>query len=197
MSDITNRLKVKDLVTIGVFFVIYFVVMFTVGMIGLVPILFLCYPFILGIIGGTIIMLFMAKVAKPWGLFILGMLSPLIMFAMGHTFIVPTVSLIFVGLAEFFFRKGNFKSFKYNAISHGFFSCWITGSLMQMLLVKEQYKAIHEMSGMDPTYFTKLEALISWPSMALVILGGFVGGILGAFIGKAMLKKHFQKAGIV
>ncbi len=197
MKATKNNLKVKDLVTIGVFFVIYFVVMFTVGMIGLVPILFLCYPFILGIIGGTIVMLFMAKVPKPWALLVLGMLSPLVMFAMGHTFIVPLVSFIFMGLAEFFFRKGGFKSFKHNAISHGFFSCWITGSLMQMLLAKDKYMAIHEMAGMEPTYFSRLEALISWPSMALVILGGFTGGIIGAFIGKAMLKKHFQKAGIV
>lgn len=57
-----KKLKIKDLVTIGVFAVIYFVVMFGVGMIGMVPILFLIYPSILGIVTGTIIMLFMAKV---------------------------------------------------------------------------------------------------------------------------------------
>lgn len=42
-----NKLKIKDLVTIGVFAVIYFVVMFGVGMIGMVPILFLVYPTLL------------------------------------------------------------------------------------------------------------------------------------------------------
>ncbi len=66
----SNKLKIKDLVTTGIFFVIYFVVMFAVGMIGLVPILFLIYPSILGIVTGTIILLYMAKVAKPWALFI-------------------------------------------------------------------------------------------------------------------------------
>lgn len=45
-----NKLKIKDLVTIGVFAVIYFVVMFGVGMIGMVPILFLVYPTLLGIV---------------------------------------------------------------------------------------------------------------------------------------------------
>ncbi len=193
----SNKLRIKDLVTIGIFFVIYFVVMFAVGMMGIVPILFLAYPTALGIVGGTIVMLFMAKVQKPWALLIFGMLSPLVMFVMGHTIIVPIVSLIFVGLSEYFFRKGNFKSFKYNAISHGFFTCWITGSLMQMLLAKEKYMAIHEAAGMDPSYFPRLEALISWPSIALVIAGGFIGGVIGAYIGKAMLKKHFEKAGIV
>ncbi len=192
----SNKLKIKDLVSIGVFFVIYFVVMFTVGMVGLVPILFLCYPFIGGIVMGTIVMLFMAKVPKPWALFIFGMLSPLLMFAMGHTFVVPLVSLIFMSLAEVFFRKGGFKSFKYNAIAHGFFSCWLAGSFMQMLLLKEKWKAFAGRMS-SPEYIAQLEALISWQSMVLIILGGFAGGIIGAFIGKAMLKKHFQKAGIV
>ena len=58
----------KDLITIGVFAVIYFAVMFGVGMI---PILFLVYPILLGIVIGTIIMLFMAKVKKSLGLFVL------------------------------------------------------------------------------------------------------------------------------
>lgn len=191
------KLKIKDLVTIGIFFVIYFVVMFGVGMIGIVPILFLIYPSILGIVSGVIIMLFMAKISKPWALFILGMLSPLIMFAMGHSYVVVVGSLVFIGLAEFFFRKGEFKSFKYNTISFAFFNCWISSSLMQMLLAKEKYIAIHEKAGVDPSYFPKLEALISWPSIMLVIIGAFIGGIIGAFIGKKMLKKHFKKAGIV
>lgn len=33
--------------------------------------------------------------------------------------------------------------------------------------------------------------------MALVYLGAIVGGIIGAYIGKGLLKKHFTKAGIV
>lgn len=80
----TKKLKVKDLVSIGVFAVIYFVLMFGVGMMGIIPILFLIYPTVLGIIAGTVLMLFMAKVQKPWALFILGMISPLVMFAMGR-----------------------------------------------------------------------------------------------------------------
>ncbi len=190
-------MKIKDLVTIGIFFVIYFVVMFAVGMIGLIPILFLIYPSVLGIIGGTIIMLFIAKVPKPFALFILGMLSPLIMFAMGHSFVLPLVSLVFMILAEVSVRMGKFKSFKCNAIANGFFSCWLTGGFMQMLLVKDHYKALYEKTGMSEEYFHTMEALISWQSMALIVLGAFLGGIIGAFIGKAMLKKHFEKAGIV
>ena len=83
-----KKLKIKDLVTIGVFAVIYLVIMFSVGMIGVIPILFLIYPTILGIVSGTVVMLFMAKVQKPWALLIFGMLTPIFMMVEGHTYIL-------------------------------------------------------------------------------------------------------------
>lgn len=190
-----KKLKVKDLVSIGVFGVIYFVLMFGVGMMGMVPILFLIYPTVLGIIAGTVVMLFMTKVQKPWALFILGMISPLVMFAMGHTYVLPLFSLIVMMVAELIRKIGNYNSFKYNMLSYAVFCTWICGSLMQMLLAKEKYIELSMMMGKD--YVDALENLITYPHMALVALGAFLGGIIGAYIGKALLKKHFEKAGIV
>ena len=43
----------------------------------------------------------------------------------------------------------------------------------------------------------KLIALLNFSSMILVYIGAIVGGIIGAYIGKAFLKKHFEKAGII
>lgn len=190
-----NKLKVKDLVTIGVFAVIYFAVMFGVGMMGMIPILFLIYPTVLGIVAGTIVMLFMAKVQKPWALFIFGMISPLVMFAAGHTYVVVVLSLIVMIIAELIRKIGNYNSFKYNMLSYAIFSTWICGSLMQMILAKEKYMEMAMMMGKD--YVAALEKLITYPHMLLVYLGAFLGGIIGAYIGKALLKKHFEKAGIV
>ena len=190
-----KKLKVKDLVSIGVFAVIYFALMFGIGMMGMIPILFLIYPTVLGIIAGTVVMLFMTKVQKPWSLFIFGMISPLVMFAAGHTYVVVVLSLIVMIIAELIRKIGNYNSFKYNMISYAIFSTWICGSMMQMLLAKEVYIEHCRMMGDD--YVVALEKLITYPHMALVALGAFLGGILGAYIGKALLKKHFEKAGIV
>ncbi len=190
-----NKLKIRDLVTIGVFAVIYFVVMFGVGMIGVIPILFLVYPTILGIVTGTIIMLFMAKVQKPWALFILGMLSPLLMFAMGHTYVLALHAVVVMLIAEMLRRVGNYKSFKYNAFSFAIFNTWICGSLMQMLWAREKYIEMSMMMG--KSYVDVLEKLITYPNMALVYAGALAGGAVGACIGKMLLKKHFEKAGII
>ena len=148
-----QKLKIKDLVTIGVFAVIYVVIIFALGMIGFLPVLYLVYPALLGIVSGTVIMLFMAKVQKPWAVLILGMLS----FAI--------------------------------------FNTWICGSLMQMLWAREKYIEIAMVMGED--YVNALIKLVTYPNMALVYLGAILGGLIGANIGRILLKKHFIKAGII
>ena len=148
-----QKLKIKDLVTIGVFTVIYVVIIFALGMIGFLPVLYLVYPALLGIVSGTVIMLFMAKVQKPWAVLILGMLS----FAI--------------------------------------FNTWICGSLMQMLWAREKYIEIAMVMGEE--YVNALIKLVTYPHMALVYLGAILGGLIGANIGRILLKKHFIKAGII
>ncbi|MBF1134203.1 MAG: MptD family putative ECF transporter S component [[Eubacterium] brachy] len=191
-----NKLKVKDLVLIGIFAVIYFVGMFAIGMMGLIPILFLVWPFVNGAIMGILVMVFMAKEQKPWTLFIFGILAPLIMFIMGHSYVVLVNSVIVMLLAELTRRKGGYKSFKHNAIANGFFSMWAAGALMQMLLVKEAYMEI-TVKMMNQEYANALEKLITYPNMVIVYISAFIGGILGAYLGKKVLKKHFEKAGMI
>lgn len=192
-----EKLKIKDLVTIGVFTVIYFVLMFLSGMIGMVPILYLAYPAVAGIITGIVIMLFMAKVQKPWGLFILGLICSFIVIAMGNTYIILIHALISMVIAEFVRKIGGYKSFKYNMLSFTIFNTWICGFLMQILLAKDKVIEMAEIRGMGYDYIMKLIALLNFRNMIFVYIGAIVGGIIGAYIGKVFLKKHFEKAGII
>ena len=192
-----EKLKIKDLVTIGVFTVIYFVLMFLSGMIGIVPILYLAYPAVAGIITGIVIMLFMAKVQKSWGLFILGLICSFIVIAMGNTYIILIHAVISMVIAEFVRKIGGYKSFKYNMLSFTIFNTWICGFLMQLLLAKDKVIEVAETRGMGYDYIMKLIALLNFRNMIFVYIGAIVGGIIGAYIGKVFLKKHFEKAGII
>ena len=189
-----QKLKIKDLVTIGVFTVIYVVIIFALGMIGFLPVLYLVYPALLGIVSGTVIMLFMAKVQKPWALLILGMLTSVFMMVEGNTYLLIIHSFVVMLIAELIRRVGNYNSFKYNMLSFAIFNTWICGSLMQMLLAREKYIELSMMMGKE--YVDALIELITYPHMALVYAGALIGGLIGAYIGKILLKKHFTKAGI-
>ena len=166
------------------------------GMMGVVPILFLVYPAAYALIGGPIVMLFMAKVNKPFGLLIFGMIAPCIMFLFGHTLVVPLLSLLFCLLAEGIRRMGKYQSGSATMLSYAVFSLWPCNSLLQMLLLKERYMemVIKEMGG---NYGNAIEKLITVQNMAIVYVCTFLFGLFGAFLGRKLLKKHFEKAGIV
>ena len=190
-----QKLKIKDLVTIGVFAVIYVVIIFALGMIGFLPVLYLVYPALLGIVSGTVIMLFMAKVQKPWAVLILGMLTSVFMMVEGNTYLLIIHSFVVMLIAELIRRVGNYNSFKYNMLSFAIFNTWICGSLMQILWAREKYIEIAMVMGEE--YVNALIKLVTYPNMALVYLGAILGGLIGANIGRILLKKHFIKAGII
>ena len=190
-----KKLKIKDLVTIGVFAVIYVVIIFALGMIGFLPVLYLVYPALLGIVSGTVIMLFMAKVQKPWAVLILGMFTSVFMMVEGNTYLLIIHSFVVMLIAELIRRVGNYNSFKYNMLSFAIFNTWICGSLMQMLWAREKYIELSMMMGKE--YVDILIKLITYQHMALVYLGAIIGGLIGANIGRILLKKHFIKAGII
>lgn len=193
----TEKLRIKDLVTIGVFTVIYFVVMFISGMIGMVPILFLANPAMAGITTGIVMMLFMAKVQKPYAVFILGIICALIVLAMGNTYIVLIHTIIIMVIAELLRKKGEYKSFKYNMISFAVFNTWNCGIIMQIALAKDRFIEMANARNMRQEFTTGLLSLINYRNILLVYIAAIVGAIIGAYIGKLFLKKHFEKAGIV
>ena len=80
-------------------------------------------------------------------------------------------------------------------LSFAIFNTWICGSLMQMLWAREKYIELSMMMGKE--YVDILIKLITYQHMALVYLGAIIGGLIGANIGRILLKKHFIKAGIV
>ena len=195
MSQSKTRLEVRDLVTIGVFGVIYFVCMFAVGMMGVVPILYLFYPMVFGVVGGPIVLLFMARY-KAWALVIFGMITPIIMFLFGHTLLVPGVALVTMLVAEGIRRIGKYRSLRYNMLAYVVMATILCSSLLQMLVMKERYLQLTE-AEMGREYTEALEKLISVRNMGFVYLGAMLGGTVGAFLGRKLLKKHFEKAGIV
>jgi len=190
-----NNLKLKDLVTLGVFSAIYFVGMFVVGMpLGFSVVAFLFYPLACAIISGVITMFFMAKVQKPWALFIFGLIPGLIMTLMGHTPVVAIHSAIIALIAEFVRRSFGFKSIKGNIITHSVLSMWLVGSFLQIFLMQDvYYKLTEKMAGAE--YASELIALPLW-IVPVLYISAFIGGLIGGKFGAKVLNKHFKKAGL-
>ena len=194
-----KKLKTKDLVNIGIFSAIYMVLSILVMVIAIFsPILWLLWPAITGIICNFIYMLLVSKVPKPGTAFLLIAITGIIYFVTGECTWVIVASCVVSGiLAEFMRKIMGYKNPKSEIISSGIICIGLIGSPLPMWLFQESYmKSIIEM-GMDPEYVGKLQTLISIPTLIGVVVAAFAGGVVGAYIGKAIFKKRFEKAGII
>ena len=71
---------------------------------------------------------------------------------------------------------------------------WYVGAFAPLILLKDMYIAsLPTMAEFNTQVFN----LVAGPLFFVALAETAVGGIAGSFLGKAILKKHFQKAGIV
>ena len=194
-----NKLKVKDLVNIGIFSALYMAIAMVVMIpVGIAPILWLLWPGIAGLFGGVFFTLLLTKVPKMGASLLLALISGILFFATGECTWVIIVTFAIAGLLAEVMRKVlGYKSFKGIALAGGFCAIGFIGSPLPMWLLQESYmKSIEEM-GMGAEYVEGLQSMISAGSFIGMLAVAFIGGLLGTLIGHKMLKKHFEKAGIV
>jgi energy-coupling factor transport system substrate-specific component len=195
MSEKT-KLKSKDLIVAGAFAALYVVVLFiTVGLTGFIPVLYLMAPLILGVVLGSIYMLYVTKVPKRGAIFILAVAVGLVT-SMGGVWLAGVWSLLCGLVAELIVYAGKYRSRKLYVISYMVFACTGMGPFWLLVFAKEAFlQACLNYYNQD--YVNKLDALTpSW--FIFVLLGlSLIGGLIGGLLGNKLLKKHFEKAGVV
>jgi energy-coupling factor transport system substrate-specific component len=195
----SGKLVSRDLISIAIFSVIFFVVLFLIaGVGGMIPPL---YPFttaIEGVICGIVYMYLRAKTPKHWSILLQSAVCVLVFFVMGSMWPMPVGTLIGGLIAEFVSRPKENKSFLFNTIGYCFVMLgFAIGSFAPVVFAKEWYAEYITSAGMSAAYADQVFALIGGPLFYGVLALTVAGSIAGAFLGRVMLKKHFEKAGIV
>ncbi len=198
MENSSKKLKAKDFITVGIFAAILFAVEFAFGMLGYIhPYIVAAYVIILPLASGIPMMLFYTKVEKFGMITILSVLLAIIMFVGGMGYLGAPL-IIGAGLiADFISKSGNYKSSKKTVISFGVFNLWICANYFPILVTADSYRQDLIDGGYSEEYANNLFAAINVKTIAVLVVLAFAFGCLGAVIGKAAVKKHFEKAGIV
>ena len=194
-----KKLNGKDLITIGIFSAIYFVINFAFMLLGGIhPVLWVLMPGLIALSAGIPFLLMAVKVQKPGAAFLMGLLTALIYFATGQfTLVILITMATSCILAEVARAVTKYNSFKGNSLAYVFFSMGMIGSPLPIWLFKADFLAQITELGMPADYVAAVAALSS-NAMLLVLIGApIVGGILGAYIAGGLFRKHFEKAGIV
>jgi energy-coupling factor transport system substrate-specific component len=194
-----EKLKGKDLITIGIFSAIYFVINFIFMLMGgLHPMMWILMPGFIALFTGLPFMLMCSKVQKMGAVLLMGAITGLIYFVTGmFTAVILATFAVSCILSELVRRISGYNNFKGNMLAFICFSLGMTGSPLPVWIMHDKFMTQISGQGMPAEYITELGNLSS-PTMLLVLFFAPVAGaITGSWISKKMFQKHFEKAGIV
>lgn len=192
-----NKIQAKDLINLGLFTVLYFVLGYCLAIpIGFVPIFLPVLGALWTLITGIPFMLFAVRAKKFGMVTIMAVLSGLLMGFTGMGFWGVLTGAVFGLLGDLIMKSGSYASVKKTLLGYGVFSLWMVGTYIPMYFMAEQARADFA-AGFGQEYADKVMAVMPMWSIVLVVAAIFLCALLGGLIGKAILKKHFVKAGIV
>ena len=194
-----NKLTVPDLISVGVFTALYFVLVtvatFTCALLPGVGNIVL--PALAALISGSVYMLLAAKLQKFGGITIMGLVMGLFFFVSGHFVLSYAANIVCGLLADLIAARDKFRSKKLLLVSYVVFSYGLTGPILPLWFMKDAYIANLTARGKDAAYINTLFAPINNGSFVAAMAAILVCAVLGGLFGQRMMKKHFEKAGIV
>ena len=195
-SSADRSLKPKDLITVGIFTALYFVVFFGFGMLGFFGPAVHAVGIVLGsLANGIVFALYVTRIRKPGMVFLTAIVSSLLMVLTGHAWTTLVTAAVFSVLAELVLAGGRYRSARASVIAYGVFSLWVAGPILPLYLQHDAYIAnIGEQMGED--YARAWDPLFSPTFMAGLLVAVFLASCLGGLLGQKMLRKHFVRAGI-
>lgn len=190
-----NKLSIKDLINIGIFGAIYFIVFTAISMTGLIPIMMFVIPGIGAVVLGIPFLLYLTKVRRFGMVSLMGLLIGLFNLLIGQTVITMLTCIVFGVLADLIFLAGKYKSWQCTVAGYTFFNFWSMVALLPMWIMGDTYfDSLAKSYGQE--YADTLTRMVTAPTLAIVFALLIIGGVIGAYIGRATLKKHFERAGI-
>ncbi|MCR4933650.1 MAG: MptD family putative ECF transporter S component [Lachnospiraceae bacterium] len=196
MDNKKNSFTVKDCINIGVFAALYIVIFFVTSFIGYIPIMMAILGVACAVTCGIPLMLFFSKSHVFGMVSIMGAIMGIFMILMGRPWYCILVALAAGVAADFVLKSGNYKSINKAVIGSGVFSLWMMGMEVPLYFGARDTFIESIKEGYGEAYAEVIVKITpDWMFYATIVLT-FVGGILGGLLGKAVLKKHFKKAGM-
>lgn len=191
----TNRLNAKDLINVGIYTAISAVICTAVAMTGIIPIMMVLLVVFVPILTGIPYMMFLTKVQKFGMILIQNVIMGAFMWLTGMSYYALVVGTIVGLIAEFVYRAGNYKSKKLGILAYAISGIYCWANYLGIFLNAEAYFSTRQKFGQD--YIDAVTGLLPLWMCPVLLVVDFACGIIGGYIGTKVLKKHFEKAGIV
>lgn len=197
-NKISKNLTVKDLITIGIFSALFFI--FTLiggGFFAINPVLTFYMPIGSSLLCGPIYLLLIAKVRKHWSITILGFIMAFVWYVTGMHWALWLGYLGMSILADVIAGFGKYRSIKFNILSYMVLSLAGVYTYIVYFIDPDRWAGTMLKGGTEQSYIDAMRASSSPWILFVIIFGTLLISAFSAWIGKKMLKKHFEKAGII
>ena len=192
-----EKLKAKDLILIGVFTVLLYVISLLVAFVGITPIGSMLASAVYALISAPVFMLYIIKIKKPFALIISGIFCSIMGLLSFPKIIIALIVFACFVLADIIAKIGKYKNFKFNTISYMIFSLWTIG-INGAYWYLQDFMVQHSLAyGMEQTWLDEMINLATPLNFILMVALTLLAGFIGSLFAKIMLKKHFIKAGVV
>lgn len=193
-QSITNP---RYLVYAGVFTALYFVITFGSGMLGIISPLMIIVGALMGVVcNGVVVMLYIAKTPYFGALTITGTIVGFLMMATGHTWYVSILGLAMGFLADLIANSGHYRRRITNCLAYAVLNLWSIAPIAPIFYNSDAYFA-HVQDSMSAEYAEAMQQLLTPTVLICWMVLTFIISFVAANIGMTMLKKHFQRAGVV
>jgi energy-coupling factor transport system substrate-specific component len=190
----SEKMNVRDYITTAIMFVLLFIVFSVVGTpVGMTVVGNLFVFAVCAVLWGTIYLLLYSKVNKKGVVLLFSLILAVLMLM--NFWAISLVIAIGGVLAEIVWRKLDRHKFSTMLICFTIqIVSWYFAMTLPLIFLKDLY--LTSVPAYAELYSAVFDLVIG--PMFFVGLGAtIVGCIIGAYLGKLLLKKHFQKAGIV
>ena len=195
-----NLLKVSDLIFVGVYSAVYFLFLTiaTFASAIIVPVYgMVLIPAFAALLCALPYYLLALKVQKFGAISLMGFIMGAFYFVSGHFPLSFLPAFVFSVLADLIAFKSQYKNMKVLTLSYIVFSFVNSGPILPLYLTKELYIQNLEARGKDAEYIGKLFSQVSVATFIVFVVGTILMAIISSIFSKKMMKKHFEKAGVI
>ena len=197
----SNKLNGKDIINAGIFSAIYVVIIMLVACtVGMIPIGFILKTLLVTLLEGIPMKLNFSKIKKEGIIMILQVVIGLAMIITGMGY-----DLLIWGIVTGIIAEIIMKVTKYNNViacvlffvAYAVSCICIAGNYVHWIGASVECLAC-KAAGYGEVYMNTIAGYFKiWWVFPVMIILCFLGGLIGGLIGRKVMKKHFEKSGLV
>lgn len=194
----TTKLNGKDLMNVGIFTALNIVIGIVIAcIIGMIPLGFMLISIIGPIVLGIPMMLYFTRIKKFGMILIMYIVNGIVAILTGIGLEALICGTILALIAELIIKSGKYQSARRSVLAFAVIAIGGCANYIHWLNASSEWLS-NKAASFGKTYIHTIAGYFEyWWVFPALIIASFVSGLVGGGIGRAVLKKHFIKSGLI